>query len=68
MIVALQTVLLGDCVPFGVTVVDVDEHPELELKWGDKVPVLLEGDVEICHYFLDAERLASHQATWEKPA
>jgi hypothetical protein len=36
-------------------VVDVDRHPELEEKWGDKVPVLLDGDLEICHYFLDVE-------------
>jgi hypothetical protein len=34
-------------------VIDVDRHPRLEEKWGDKVPVLLDGDREICHYFLD---------------
>ena len=40
---------------FEIRVVDVDRHPELEEKWGDKVPVLLDGDLEICHYFLDVE-------------
>jgi glutaredoxin len=40
---------------FRVEVVDVDRHPELEEKWGDKVPVLLDGEREICHYFLDLE-------------
>ena len=40
---------------FDIRVVDVDRHPELEEKWGDKVPVLLDGDREICHYYLDAE-------------
>jgi len=38
---------------FSIEVVDVDRHSELEEKWGDKVPVLLDGEREICHYFLD---------------
>jgi len=38
---------------FEIAVVDVDRHPALEEKWGDKVPVLLDGDREICHYYLD---------------
>jgi thioredoxin reductase (NADPH) len=40
---------------FEVEVVDIDRHPHLEEKWGDKVPVLLDGERELCHYFLDAE-------------
>jgi thiol-disulfide isomerase/thioredoxin len=40
---------------FEVVVVDVDRDPALEEKWGDKVPVLLDGERELCHYFLDAE-------------
>ena len=43
-----------------VDVIDVDQHPALEAKWGDKVPVLLDGDEEICHYFLDQDRLRLH--------
>jgi thioredoxin reductase (NADPH) len=39
-------------------VVDIDQRPELEANWGDKVPVLLDGEVEICHFFLDQDRLA----------
>ena len=42
---------------FAVEVIDVDRHPELEERWGDKVPVLLDGEREICHYFLDLEAL-----------
>lgn len=42
---------------FRIEVVDVDRHPDLEEKWGDKVPVLLDGEREICHYFLDLEAL-----------
>lgn len=46
-----------------VDVVDVDQHPTLESKWGNKVPVLLDGDIEICHYFLDLDRLGMHLGT-----
>ena len=38
---------------FDIEVVDVDRHPQLEERWGDKVPVLLDGDRELCHYCLD---------------
>ena len=60
MVAALQELQgrFGDT--FVVDVVDIDEHPALESKWGDKVPVLLAANVEICHYFLDADRLAQH--------
>jgi len=40
---------------FDIEVIDIDRRPDLEERWGDKVPVLLDGDLEICHYFLDAE-------------
>jgi thioredoxin reductase (NADPH) len=40
---------------FEVVVVDVDRDPALEEKWGDKVPVLLDGERELCHYHLDLE-------------
>lgn len=35
--------------------VDVDGDPELEARLGEKVPVLMGGDEEICHYFFDEE-------------
>lgn len=38
-----------------VEVLDVDEDPALEERWGELVPVLLHGEEEICHYFLDAQ-------------
>ena len=47
---------------FEVEVVDIDRHPALEEKWGDKVPVLLDGERELCHYFLDAEVLDARLA------
>ena len=48
--------------PFEIEVVDVDRHPKLEEKWGDKVPVLLDGERELCHYFLDVEVLDARLA------
>jgi glutaredoxin len=47
---------------FEVEVIDVDRHPELEEKWGDKVPVLLDGELELCHYFLDPDALDARLA------
>lgn len=58
-----------DAVPgrgrFTLRVVDVDEHPALEERYGILVPVLLDGDVEICHYHLDPAKLAAHLAAIE---
>lgn len=34
-------------------VIDVDQHPELEARWDELVPVVLHGDTELCHYHLD---------------
>jgi len=34
-------------------VVDVDADPALEAKYDELVPVLLHGETELCHYFLD---------------
>ncbi|GHT83631.1 thioredoxin family protein [Betaproteobacteria bacterium] len=38
---------------WAVEVIDVDQHPELEARWDELVPVLLVGEREICHYHLD---------------
>ena len=34
-------------------VIDVDQHPELEARCDELVPVLLHGEHELCHYHLD---------------
>ena len=47
---------------FEIEVVDVDRYPKLEEKWGDKVPVLLDGEIELCHYFLDVEAVDARLA------
>lgn len=68
MIAALQEMRGRFSGSYVVEVVDIDHHPALETKWGDKVPVLLNGDVEICHYFLDTDRLTLHLANPETRA
>lgn len=43
--------------------VDVDGDPALDARWGERVPVLLAGERELCHYRFDAEALASFLAS-----
>ena len=50
---------------FEVDVIDVDGRPELESRWGDLVPVLLDGDTELCHYRLDPEVVGARLARIE---
>lgn len=38
-------------------VLDVDTDPELEARYDERVPVLLLGEEELCHYFLDEPRV-----------
>ncbi len=45
---------------FVIEVIDVDAFPELEEIWSEKVPVVLAGDVELCHYFLDEAAVRAH--------
>ena len=40
--------------------VDIDSDPKLVVRYGHKVPVLVGGDEEICHYFLDEPQLAEY--------
>ena len=42
-----------------VELVDVDQHSELESRFGDLVPVLLLDGVEVCHYHFDGQALAA---------
>lgn len=38
---------------FLLSVVDVDSDSYLQLRYGERVPVLAAGDQEICHYTLN---------------
>ena len=41
----------------GFEVIYLDEQPKLELAYGLKVPVLLQAEKELCHFFLDHDVL-----------
>lgn len=45
---------------FEFTVLDVDDDPALVSRYGDRVPVLLAGDTELCCHFLDEDRLREY--------
>lgn len=42
---------------FELETVDIDGDPALEAAYGQLVPVLMRGDTEICHYFLEVSQL-----------
>lgn len=45
-----------------VTVLDVDADPALEARYDELVPVLLHGETELCHYFLDEAKVREYLA------
>jgi hypothetical protein len=45
---------------FEITVLDVDDDPALATRYGDRVPVLLAGDKELCCHFLDEDSLREY--------
>lgn len=47
---------------FGATlsVLDVDADPELEARYDELVPVLLHAGRELCHYFLDEDKVRQY--------
>jgi thioredoxin reductase (NADPH) len=45
---------------FSVELVDVDSDADLAARYGHKVPVLVGGGEEICHYFLDEQQLTEY--------
>ena len=49
---------------FGVVVrvIDIDTDPTLEAKYDELIPVLLHGDTELCHYFLDVPKTREYLA------
>lgn len=49
---------------WSIEVIDVDQHPELEERWGEYVPVLLHGNIELCHYHLDVPAVRAHCAAF----
>jgi thioredoxin-like negative regulator of GroEL len=47
---------------FEFAVVDVDDDPLLEARYGERVPVLAGGGRELCHYFLDGAAVTAFLA------
>jgi hypothetical protein len=47
---------------FEIQVVDVDSDPALARRHGEKVPVLMHGEAELCHYRLDPGKVAAYLA------
>jgi hypothetical protein len=47
---------------FELEIFDVDDDPLLEEKYNELVPVLLDGETEICHWHLDEAKLRVHLA------
>lgn len=60
MLAALQA-LRGEF-SFEVEVLDVDADPALEAKYDELVPVLEADGQELCHYFLDVEKVRAYLA------
>lgn len=60
----MELALAPIAVEFGVSVniVDVDGDPALEAKYDELVPVLLHGETELCHYFLDEAKTREYLA------
>lgn len=48
---------------FALQVIDIEDQPELEARYGEKVPVLAADDKELCHYFLDVRALDAYFAS-----
>ena len=55
---ALQALLGGR--PVAVRVVDISGNAELEARFSLKIPVLMAGKREICHYVLDRDALQAY--------
>lgn len=58
----MEAALAPIAAEFGATVavLDVDADPELERRYDELVPVLLHGDRELCHYFLDEPKVREY--------
>ena len=62
MLAALEALRGEAGVPdFEIEVLDVDADPDLEAKYNELVPVLVDGEGrELCHYFLDAAKVREY--------
>lgn len=54
---------LAEQLDFAVTWVDIHDAPELEARYGEEVPVLCAGSLEICRHRLDEAALRRYLST-----
>jgi hypothetical protein len=52
--------LLGPQAASAVQVVDIEGQPELERRYGTRIPVLTADDEFVCAYRLDAQRVRAY--------
>lgn len=45
-----------------ITLIDIDKDDALKTRFNEWVPVLMHGEQEICHHFLDLKALRQAQA------
>jgi hypothetical protein len=45
---------------FDLQELDVDADPEVEMRFSEHIPVLTDGDEEICRHFFDAAAVRAH--------
>ena len=57
---AAQLIRLQGSIDFTLDVIDVEGRPELEAAYAERLPVLLGGDGEICHYHLDTQAVRAY--------
>jgi len=48
-----QLAVLQESYGFSLNIVDVDTDNSLELRYGERVPVLVADNRELCHFFLN---------------
>ena len=51
-------------IAFELEVHDIDDDPELLRRYGSRVPVLLAGEVELCHHRLDPRAVSAWLANF----
>ena len=58
----MEVALTPLALEFGVLVdvLDADADPELEVLYGERVPVLLHDGNELCHYFLNVAKVRDY--------
>jgi hypothetical protein len=51
---------LGEDFPVAIAIVDVDGDLDLQMRYGERVPVLACGDTELCRTRYDARKVSAY--------